>query len=103
MVCGAHGEYETTEVRDVRRIGGRRGLRGGPGKRLDGVFPGRPQSFRHQRRRLDDLSPGQEGGWHRAARNKGRNVSWQDGSLQRKPGFDYGMQSSMPERDWEDQ
>ena len=25
-------------------------------------------------------------------RNKGRNVSWRDGSLQRKPGLDYGMQ-----------
>ena len=32
------------ELRDVRRIGGGRGLRGGPGKRVDGVFPGRPQS-----------------------------------------------------------
>ena len=30
-------------------VGGR-GLCGGPGKRVDGVFPGRPQSFRHQRR-----------------------------------------------------
>ena len=25
-------------------------------------------------------------------RNKGRNVSWRDGSLQRKSGLDYGMQ-----------
>ena len=25
-------------------------------------------------------------------RNKGRNVSWRNGSLQRKPGLDYGMQ-----------
>ena len=32
-------------MRDVRRIGGGRGLRGGPGKRVDGVFPGRPQTF----------------------------------------------------------
>ena len=32
-------------MRDVRRIGGGRGLCGGPGKRVDGVFPGRPQSF----------------------------------------------------------
>ena len=44
-ICGAHGGYETTaEVRNVRRIGGGRGLRGGSGKR--GVS-GRPQSFRH--------------------------------------------------------
>ena len=25
-------------------------------------------------------------------RNKGRNISWRNGSLQRKPGLDYGMQ-----------
>ena len=31
-------------MRDVRRNGGRRGLCGGPGKRVDGVFPGRPHS-----------------------------------------------------------
>ena len=49
-VCGAHGGFETAEMRDARRIGGGRELRGGPGKRVDGVFPGRPRSFRHQRR-----------------------------------------------------
>ena len=57
-VCGAHGSYETAKVRDVWRNGGGRGLCGGPGKRVDGVFPGRPQSFRHQRRPVDDCSPG---------------------------------------------
>ena len=31
-ICGTHGEYETAEVRDVRRIGGGRGLRGGGDK-----------------------------------------------------------------------
>ena len=35
-ICGAHGGYDTAEVRDVRRIGGGRGLCGGPGKRVDG-------------------------------------------------------------------
>ena len=25
-------------------------------------------------------------------RNKGRSISWRNGSLQRKPGLDYGMQ-----------
>ena len=58
-------------MRDVRRYGVGRGLRGGPGKRVDGVIPGRPQSFRHQHRPVDDYSPG--AGW----RNKRRNVSWQ--------------------------
>ena len=49
----------TAEVRDVRRNGRGRGLCGGPGKRVDGVFSGRPQSFRHQRRPpVDDCSLG---------------------------------------------
>ena len=52
---------ETAQVRDVRSIGEGRGLRGGPGKRVDGVFPGRSQSFRHQRRPVDDWSPGRGG------------------------------------------
>ena len=60
-VCDAHGRYETAEVRDVRKIGGGRGLRGGPGKIVNGVFPGRPQSLPHQRRPVDDCSPGRGG------------------------------------------
>ena len=39
-ICGAHGGYETAEVRDVRRTGGGRGLYGGSGKRVDEMFPG---------------------------------------------------------------
>ena len=47
---------------DVRRNkGGGRGLCGGPEKRVDGVFSGRPQSFRHQRRPVNDCSLGR--GW----------------------------------------
>ena len=34
---------------------------GGPGKRVDGVFTGRSQSFRHQCRPVDDCSPGRGG------------------------------------------
>ena len=48
-------------MRDVRIIGGGRGLCGGPGRKVDGVFPGRPQSFRHQRRLEDDCNPGRGG------------------------------------------
>ena len=48
-------------MRDVRRIGGERGLCGGSVKIVDRVFPGRPQSFRHQRRPVDDCSPGRGG------------------------------------------
>ena len=54
-VCGAHGGYETAEVRDVRRNGWK------AGKTVDGVSPGRPQSFRHQRRPVEDCSPQDEG------------------------------------------
>ena len=53
--------HETAEVRDVRRIGGGRGLCGGVVKRVDGVFPGRPQSLRLQRLSVDDCSPGRGG------------------------------------------
>ena len=37
------------------------GCVGGTVKRVDGVFPGRPQSFRHQRRPVEDCSPGRRG------------------------------------------
>ena len=36
-------------------------------------------------------------------RNKGRNVSWRNGSLQKKSGLDYDICSSMPERDGKNQ
>ena len=36
-------------------------LRGGAGKIVNWVFPGRPQRFRHQRRPVDDCSPGRRG------------------------------------------
>ena len=48
--------------------------------------------------RLEHMTRGNEAGrW-----NKGRNVSWRNGSLQRKPGMDYGMHS-MPKRGGKDQ
>ena len=37
-ISGAGGGYETAEVRDVRRPGGGRGLRGGGGKEWMGCF-----------------------------------------------------------------
>ena len=33
----------------------------GGGKRLDGMSPGRPQSFRYKRQPMDDCSPGRGG------------------------------------------
>ena len=41
------------EVGDVRKTDGGRELRGGGGKRVDEVFPGRLQSFRYQRQPVD--------------------------------------------------
>ena len=38
-------------------------------KRVDGIFLGRPQIFRHQRRPVDDCSP-DEGEWHRTAEQR---------------------------------
>ena len=57
-------------MRYVRRNGGGRGLCGGPEKRVDGVFRGRPQSFWHQRRPVDDCSPGR-GGMAQNGRTRG--------------------------------
>ena len=48
-----------------------------------GVFHGRYQSFQYQRRPVVGCSPGR-GGMTQERRNKGRNVSGQNGSLQRK-------------------
>ena len=42
-------------------LGGGAGCMGGPRKRVNGVFPGRPQSFRYQCRPVDDCSPGRKG------------------------------------------
>ena len=58
--------YEIAKVRDVRRVGGGRGLCGGARTRVDGVFPGRPQSFRHQRRPVHTAAQ-DEGKWRRTA------------------------------------
>ena len=46
------------------------GCVGEAGKIVDGVFPGRPQSFRYQRRPVDDCSPGR-GGMAQNGRTRG--------------------------------
>ena len=96
-----HGGYGTPEVRDVRRIGGGRGRCGGPGKRVDGVFPGRPQSFRHQRRPVDNCSPGRGG----IAQNGGTRGGTFHGEMDRCRGSQgwTAACSGMPERDGKDQ
>ena len=88
-------------MRDVRKNGGGRGLRGGPGKRVDGVFPGRSQSLRHQRRSVDDCSPGQG----RMAQDGGTRGGTFHGEMDRcreSQGWTTAC-SSMSERDGKDQ
>ena len=57
-ICGAQGGYEAAEVRHVERTCGGREVRGRAGNKVDGVFSGRPQSFRYQRRSVDNCRPG---------------------------------------------
>ena len=49
-------------MRDVRRNGVGRELRGGPETRVDGVISGRPQSFRHQHDQWTTIALAQDGG-----------------------------------------
>ena len=90
-ICGAHGGYETAEVLGVRRDDEGRGLCRGPGKRVDGVFPGRSQSFRHQRRPVDDCSPGR-GGMTQNGRTRGGTFHGEMDRCREKPRLDYGKQ-----------
>ena len=84
-------------MRDVQRFGGGRRLRGGPGKRVNELFPGQSQSFRHQRRpvigRLQPRTRGNGAG----RRNKGQNVSYGEMSRCRE------SEGWMPERDGKDE
>ena len=79
------------------------GCVGGAGKRVDiMVFPGRPQSFRHQRRPGDDCSPGRGG----IAQNGGTRAEhfmakWIVAEKTRA-GLRHAV-SRMPERDGKDQ
>ena len=96
-ICGAHGEYETAEVRDVRRNDGGRGLCGGAGKRVDGVFPGQSQNFRHQRRLVDDCNPGR-GGAAQNSRTRGGTFHGEIDRCREYQGWTTAY-SGMPERD----
>ena len=80
---------------------GGRGLRGGPGKRVDGVFPGRPQSFRHQSRPVNNCSPGRG----EMAQNGGTRGGTFHGEMDCCRGSQGWTKacSHMPERDGKDQ
>ena len=92
----------TAEVRDVRRNGRGRGLCGGPGKRVDGVFSGRPQSFRHQRRPpVDDCSL-RRGRMAQNGRTRGGTFHGKMDRCRKKQGWTTAC-SGMLERDGKDQ
>ena len=89
-------------MRDVRRTGGGRGLCGGLGKRVDGVFLGRPQSFRHQRRPVHDCSPGRGGMTQNDGARGGTFYGEIDRCCRGCQGWTTAC-SRMPERDGKDQ
>ena len=87
-------------MRDVQRTSGGRGLCGGPGKREDGVFPGRPQSFRQQRRPVDGCSPGR-GGMAQNVVTRGGTFHGEMDRCRESQGWTTAC-SHMPERDGKD-
>ena len=88
-------------MRDVRTNGGGRGLCGGPGKRVVGVFPGRPQSFRHQRRPVDGCSLGR-GGMAPNGRTRGGTFHGEMDRCRESQAWTKAC-SGMPERGGKDQ
>ena len=77
-------------MRDVRKTGEGRGLRRVAEKIVDMVSPGRLQGLRYQRR-LETTASQDEREWRKTA-EQGAGPLWRNGSLQRKPGLDFGMQ-----------
>ena len=73
----------------------------GARKRVDGVFPGRPQSFRHQRRPVDDCSP-ERGGMAQNGGTRGRIFHSEMDRCRESQGWT-SVCSDMPERDGKDQ
>ena len=90
-ICGAHGGYETAEVRDVRRNGGGGRAVSGARKKsgwdvswtISELSASTPTSGRLQSSTRGNGAEQQ---------NKGRNISWRNRSLQRKPSLGCGMQ-----------
>ena len=75
---------------------------GGAGKRVDGLFPvRRPQSFRRQRRPVDDCSPGR-GGMAQDGGTRGGIFHYKKNRCRESQGWTTAC-SSMPERHGKDQ
>ena len=62
------------------------------GKRVNGVFLGRSQSFRYQRRPMDDCSPGREGMAQDGGTRRERFMAKRINTTAEKPGLGYGIQ-----------
>ena len=88
-------------MRDVRITGKERGLRKDPEKGVDGVSPERPQSFRYQRRPVDDCSPGR-GGVTQEGGARGETFHGEMGRWRENQGWTTAC-SSIPKRDGKDQ
>ena len=90
-ICGAHGGYEIAKCVMFEEMVGGAGCVGGQEKEWMECFlddlrafgASTPTSGRLQLRTRGDGAERQ---------NKGRNISWRNGLLQRKPRLDYGMQ-----------
>ena len=85
-------------MHDVRRIGGGRGLCGGPGKRVDRVLTGR---FRHQRADQWTMLPGR-GGMAQNGGTRGERFYGEMDHCRESQGWTTAC-SRMPERDGKDQ
>ena len=72
-----------------------------PGKRVDGVFPRRPQSFRHQRRPVDDCSLGR-GRMSQNGRTRGGTFHGKMDGCRESQGWTTAC-SGIPERGGKDQ
>ena len=82
-------------------IVGGAGCVGGQGKEWMGCFPGRPQSFRHQRQPVEDCSPGR-GGMAQNGRTRGGTFHCELNRCRESQGWTTAR-SGMPERDGKDQ
>ena len=99
-ICGTHGGHETAEVCDG---GGGAGFLERARKIMDGVSPGRPQSFRYQRRPVvDDCSPGQ-GGMAQDGGTRGGTFHGGMDHCRESPGWTTACTTSMNERDRKDE
>ena len=72
-ICGAHGGYETAEVRDVRRIGGWRGLWGGQEQEWMGCFLDDLRAFGINANQWTTAAQ-DEGEWRRTAEQGAKHV-----------------------------